>query len=330
MTTIAVLDDYLDLARSSADWGSLPGRPEVRFYSDRGMSREHLLQRLADVDILSTMHERTRIDREMLAALPKLRLIIGTGQPSIDMAAATDLGILMAGVARGGSGGGGGDPTAELTIGLIISLMRCIPAEDTAIRRGIWQSEIGESLGGKTLGILGLGRIGGHVAAVARIFDMTIIAWGPTLTPERAQQNGAEMVAKEELFCRSDVISIHWKLNDVTRGLVGAADLALMKPTSYLINTARGPLVEQKALLDVLSNGRIAGAALDVYDDEPLPPNSPFLSLPNTVLAPHLGYATGAYLRRTYAAHLETMRAFLTSQPINLFNPDVLTHARTA
>src|SRR6266567_7997466 len=162
MTTIAVIDDYLNLAEGSADWKSLPGNPEIRFYHDGGSAREEVLRRLADVDILCTMHERTRIDGEMLAALPKLRLILGTGQPAIDMAAATKLGIIMAGVARGG-GGGGGDPTAELTIGLMISVMRHIPAEDAALRRGIWQSEIGESLGGRTLGILGLGRIGGHV-----------------------------------------------------------------------------------------------------------------------------------------------------------------------
>jgi phosphoglycerate dehydrogenase-like enzyme len=272
------------------------------------------------------MHERTRIDRAMLAALPRLRLILGTGQPAIDMAAATDLGILMA-PARA-SGGGGGDPTAELTIGLIIGVMRHIPEEDTAMRRGVWQSQVGESLGGKTLGILGLGRIGGHVAAFGRLFDMPVIAWGPTLTPERAQQNGAEMVTKEELFKRSDVISIHWKLNEVTRGLVGAADLALMKPTAYLVNTARGPLVQQEALLDVLRNRKIAGAALDVYDDEPLPPDSPFFSLPDTLLAPHLGYATGDYLRRSYAGQVQSIRAFLTGQELNYFNPKALAHTR--
>jgi len=328
MTTIAVIDDYLELAELSADWRNLPASPKVRFYHDRGASREEVLQRLADVNVLSTMHERTRIDGDMLAALPRLRLIIGTGQPAIDMAAATRLGILMAG-ARG-SGGGGGDPTAELTIGLMIAAMRHIPAEDGAMRGGVWQGEIGESLGGKTLGILGLGRIGGHVAAFGRLFDMTVIAWGPTLTPERAQQHGAEMVSKADLFQRSDVISVHWKLNDVTRGLVGASDLALMKPSAYLINTARGPLIQQDALLDVLSKRRIAGAALDVYDDEPLPADSPFLTLSNTVLAPHLGYATGDYLRRTYAAHVETIRAYLAGEPINLFNPDALAHARSA
>lgn len=326
MTVIAVIDDYLDLAESSGDWKTLPEGTETRFYHDGGLSESTLLERLKDVEILCTMHERTRIDAEMLASLPKLRLILGTGQPAIDMAAATKLGILMA-PARA-SGGGGGDPTAELTIGLMISVMRHIPGEDRAIRKGVWQSQIGESLGGKTLGILGLGRIGGHVAAFARLFDMSVIAWGPTLTDERARQHDAEMVTKEDLFRRSDVISIHWKLNDVTRGLVGAADLALMKPTAYLINTARGPLVQQEALLDVLRRGKIAGAALDVYDDEPLPPDSPFLSLPNTLLAPHLGYATGDYLRRSYAGQVESIRTFLAGQPLKYFNPDALTHAR--
>ena len=325
MTTIAVIDDYVQLAPSSADWNSLPGNPEIRFYHDRGASREELLKRLAGVDILCTMHERTAMDRDLLAALPNLKVIFGTGQPAIDMAAATDLGIIMAG-ARGR--GRGGDPTAELTIGLIIAVMRRIPAEDAALRKGNWQTELGESLGGRTLGVLGLGRIGGRVAAVARIFEMDIIAWGPTLTPERAQQHGAEMVSKEELFRRSDVITVHWKLTDATRGLVGAADLALMKPTAYLINTARGPLVQQDALLDVLSKGKIAGAGLDVFDDEPLPAESPFLTLTNTVLAPHLGYSTGEYVSRTYAAQAEACRAFLTGQPLNVQNPAVLDHAR--
>jgi phosphoglycerate dehydrogenase-like enzyme len=325
MTTIAVIDDYLELAPTSADWRSLPGNPEVRFYHDRGAAPEELLRRFADVDILCTMHERTAMSRSFLASLPNLKLILGTGQPAIDMAAATDLGIIMAG-ARGRTGGG--DPTAELTVGLIISAMRHIPGEDSALRRGVWQSEVGESLGGKTLGVLGLGRIGGRVAAVAKIFEMEVIAWGQTLTPERAEQHGAEMVSKEELFRRSDVITIHWKLTDSTRGLVGAADLALMKPTAYLINTARGPLVQQDALLDVLSKGKIAGAALDVYDDEPLTAGSPFLTLPNTVLTPHLGYSTGEYLSRTYAAQAEACSSFLTGQPLSVQNPDVLSHAR--
>jgi phosphoglycerate dehydrogenase-like enzyme len=325
MTTIAIIDDYLQLAPSSADWNNLPGGPEVRFYHDGGVSREELQRRFADVDILCTMHERTAMDRSLIASLSKLKLILGTGQPAIDMAAATDLGIIMAG-ARGS--GRGGDPTAEITIGLMIAAMRHIPAEDSALRKGIWQSRVGESLGGRTLGVLGLGRIGGRVAAVARIFEMEVIAWGPTLTPERAQQHGAEMVSKEELFRRSDVITVHWKLTDATRGLVGADDLALMKPTAYLINTARGPLVQQEPLLDVLSKGKIAGAALDVYDDEPLPAGSPFLALTNTVLAPHLGYSTGEYLRRTYAAQAEACRAFLTGRPLQVQNPAVLSHAR--
>jgi phosphoglycerate dehydrogenase-like enzyme len=326
MTTIAVIDDYLELAPSSGDWSGLPGNPDVRFYHDGGVSGDALVQRLQGVEILCTMHERSRIDRAMLAALPMLRLILGTGQPAIDMAAATDSGILMA-PARA-SGGGGGDPTAELTIGLMIGVMRHIPAEDAAMRRGIWQSTIGESLGGKTLGILGLGRIGGRVAAFGRLFDMQVIAWGPTLTPERAASNGVEMVEKEELFRRADVVSIHWKLTDATRGLVGAVELAAMKPTAYLINTARGPLVQQDALLDVLREGRIAGAALDVYDDEPLPAGSPFLSLQNTLLAPHLGYSTGDYLRRSYAGQVESIKTFLNGGALNYFNPEALAHAR--
>ena len=325
MTKIAVIDDYLELAPSSADWKSLPGSPEVAFYHDRGASRDELLQRLAGVDILCTMHERSKIDREMLASLPSLRLILGTGQPAIDMRAATDLGIVMAS-ARGS--GGHSDPTAELTVGLIIAVMRKIPAEDRNIRRGIWQNEVGESLAGRTLGVLGLGRIGGHVAGVARLLGMDIIAWGPTLTQERAAEHGAEMVTKEELFRRSDVVTVHWKLTESTRGLVGAADLALMKPTAYIVNTARGPLIDQEALLDVLSKGKIAGAGLDVYDDEPLPADSPFLSLPNTVLAPHLGYATGDYLRSTYAAQAEAIRAFLEGRDIHVLNPDVMANAR--
>lgn len=321
MTTIAVLDDYTRIARNSADWDSLPGKPEVRFHHDRGPSRELLLQRLADVDIICTMRERTRIDAAMLEALPQLKMIAATGrgQASLDVAKATELGIMVT-----VTGGGGGDSTGELTWGLIIALMRQIPTEDTALRRGEWQTVVGTGLDGKTLGILGLGRIGSHVAEIARAFRMQIVAWGPTLTAERAERNGAEMVSKEELFRRADVITIHWVLSDVTRGLIGAAELNLMKPTAFLVNTSRGPIVQQQPLLDVLASGSIAGAALDVYDQEPMPDDHPLLSLPNTVLTPHLGYATEEGYRAFHSQQVENIRNLLDGHPTNVFNPDVL------
>ena len=247
-------------------------------------------------------------------------MIAGTGarQANIDMDAAKRLGIL---VCTTGSLPSRGNTTSELTWALILALTRNIAWEDRQMREGRWQTRNSEGLGGKTLGILGMGRLGTLVAGYGRAFDMDVIAWGPTLDAERAAANGATYVSWEGLFSGSDILSIHVPLTDLSRGWVTAREFGLMKPTAYLVNTSRGPIVDEAALLDALSTHRIAGAALDVYDVEPLPAGHPLLNLDNVLLAPHLGYATGATLRHFFVASVENVQAWLSGSPINVFNP---------
>lgn len=323
MTKIAVLDDYLELAQQLAPWDSLPGGPEVTFYHDRGPSIETLMIRLRDAEIVCTVRERTAIPRALLERLPALRMIAGTGrtQANVDVDFATERGILIA------TTGGASNSTVDLTWGLIIAILRQIPQQDAALRAGTWQTSAGISLEGKTLGIFGLGNIGSRMAKIAQDFGMKVIAWGPTLTEERAARNGAEMLTKEEVLRCADILTIHWRLSELTRGQVGAAELALMKPTAYLINTARGPIVDEAALVDALRNYRIAGAAMDVYDNEPLRPDHPYLSLKNTVLTPHLGYASIESLRAYYQQTVDNIRDYLQDghpKPSNLLNPEAL------
>ena len=323
MVAIAVLDDYLDMARRLAPWESLPGAPDIRFYHDRAPSFETLARRLADVQIICTLRERTSITAALLDRLPELRLIAATGrvQASIDVATATARGILIA------TTGGTSSSTVELTWGLILALVRRIAAEDVALRAGNWQTTVGTGLEGKALGILGLGQIGSRVANVARAFGMRVLAWGLTLTQDRAVRHGAEMVTKDELLQQADIVTIHWRLSELTRGQIGAGELAMMKPTAYLVNTARGPIIDEGALVDALKAGRIAGAALDVYDREPLPADHPLLRVPNTVLTPHLGYASEDGLRAFYLQTIENIRHYLEGEPANLLNPEALDRA---
>ncbi|MEE8363669.1 MAG: D-2-hydroxyacid dehydrogenase family protein [Dehalococcoidia bacterium] len=322
MTRIAVLDDYLHIAEEAAGWASLPGA-QVEFFHDTLNDADPLVVRLEPFDALVTTRERTRLPREVLERLPNLKLIAGAGprQAHIDLDAASELGIV---VCTTGSAAMRGNTTSELTWGLVLALTRHIAWEDRQMREGRWQTRNAEGLGGKTLGILGMGRLGTRVAGYGVAFDMDVIAWGPTLDAERASRNGAEYVSWDDLFARSDVLSIHVPLTDLSRGWVTARELGRMKPTAFLVNTSRGPIVDEAALLSALRSGAIAGAALDVYDEEPLPADHPLLTLDNVLLTPHLGYATGATLRHFCVESVANLRAWLDGSPTNVLNPEAL------
>ena len=316
MARVALLDDYQGVALRMADWKSLPAGTEVVAFSDHLADEGALATRLADFDIVMAMRERTAFTRRLLERLPKLRLLITAGMrnASIDMKAAAERGVLVCGTA------GLPYPTAELAWGLILGLMRRIPAEDRATREGRWQVSLGLGLNGKTLGVLGLGTLGSRVAKVGRAFEMEVLAWSQNLTRARAEEVGATLVAKDELLARSDIVSIHLVLSERTRGLLGARELGLMKRSAYLVNTSRGPIVDEAALIDALRNGIIAGAGLDVFDPEPLPADHPFRSLPNIVVTPHLGYVTEETYRVFYGHALEDVQAFLRGAPVRVLS----------
>ena len=317
---VAVLDDYQSVAASLADWSQLPPGTEASFFSDHLTGEDALVERLAGFDVVVGMRERTPFPRSLLARLPNLRLLVTTGRrnASFDIAAATDLGVAVCGTDGAGEG-----PT-ELTWGLIIAMLRQIPLEDQRSRQGRWGTTVGVGLKGKTIGLLGLGHIGSLMARVARAFDMNIIAWSQNLTAERAQECGAALVDKDALFRDSDIVSIHVVLSQRTRGLVGARELALMRPTAYLVNISRGPIVDETALIDALQRRAIAGAALDTFDTEPLPENHPLLQLDNTLICPHLGYVTDDSYRAMYHGVIENIRAYASGEPIRTINPEVL------
>jgi phosphoglycerate dehydrogenase-like enzyme len=312
MFRVAVLDDYQQVALTMADWKTLEPEGEVQAFSDNLVDVPRLAERLHTFDAVVLMRERTPFPRALLDRLPNLRLIVTAGMrnASIDVAAASEKGVLVTGTDMLAY------PTAELTWGLIIGLLRQIPFEAGEMRRGAWQTTLGRGLHGKTLGILGLGRLGAQVAAVGRAFGMSVIAWSQNLTAERAAAGGAKLVSKEALFAEADVVTIHLVLSDRTRGLVAAAELGHMKPTAYLVNTSRGPIVDGKALLETLRARRIAGAALDVFDQEPLPADHPLRRLDNVVLTPHLGYVLEENYRLLYPQAVETIRAFMTGKPV--------------
>jgi phosphoglycerate dehydrogenase-like enzyme len=319
MWRVAVLDDYQGVAQEMADWGRLGPDVEVRVFRDHLDDADALVARLDPFQAVVAMRERTPFPAPLLARLPALRVLVTTGMAnaSMDLPAATRLGILVSGTRSLGH------PTAELTWGLILALARSIPQEDRAVRRGEWQTTLGESLDGKTLGVIGLGNLGSRVAAIGRAFGMAVIAWSENLSAERAAECGAERVAKDALLTGADVVTVHLRLSARTRGLIGARDLRLMKPTSYLVNTSRGPIVDEGALLDAVTRGAIAGAALDVFDDEPLPAGHPFRRQPNVIVTPHLGYVTRDTYRVFYGDAVEDLRAFLDGHPVRVLNPDV-------
>src|SRR5437867_9404298 len=314
MTRVAILDDYQGVARRMADWTSLPAGTELVIFADHLNDAGAVAARLADFDAVVAMRERTAFPRALLEKLPRLRLLVTTGMrnASIDVGAAVEHGVFVCGTA------GLPYPTAELAWGLILALVRRIPIEDRATREGRWQVSCGLGLNGKTLGVIGLGGLGSRVAKVGRAFEMDVIAWSQNLTEARAAEVGAKLVSKDELLSRADAASIHLVLSDRTRGLIGARELSLMKPTAYLVNTSRGPIVDEGALVAAVRGGRIAGAGLDVYADEPLPLDHPLRDLPNTVITPHLGYVTEEGYRIFYGQALEDVKAWLAGQPVRV------------
>ena len=317
VTHVALLDDYQGVALSMADWKSLPTGTEVVVFKDHVADEKALAARLADFDIIMAMRERTPFPRSLFERLPKLKLLITAGMrnASIDMKAAAERGVLVCGTA------GLPYPTAELAWGLILSLARRIPAEDRATREGRWQTSVGFGLNVKTLGMLGLGTLGSRAARVGRAFEMDVLAWSQNLTAERAQEMGATLVPKDELLARSDFVSIHLVLGERSRGLVGARELGLMKRSAYLVNTSRGPIVDEAALIRALQDGTIAGAGLDVFDEEPLPLEHPFRRLPNIAITPHLGYVTEETYRIFYGHALEDIKAYLGGTPLRVLRP---------
>jgi phosphoglycerate dehydrogenase-like enzyme len=309
---VAVLDDYQGVARELAAWDTLPAGSEVVVFREHLAEREELVQRLAPFEVIVAMRERTPFPRELLERLPALRLLVTTGRrnAAIDVVAAKERGVLVCGTDTLPY------PTAELTIGLMIALARRIPEEDRALRAGRWQTSLGLGLSGKTLGLLGLGRLGEQVARVGRALDMRVIAWSQNLTAERAAQASAEWVSRETLFRESDVLSIHLVLSERSRALVGEAELGMMKSSAFLINTSRGPIVDEAALIAALERKTIAGAGLDVFDCEPLPAGHPLLRLDNTVLTPHLGYVTRETYDIFYQQALEDIFGYLRGAPL--------------
>ena len=293
---IAVLDDYQDVALTMADWSVLDGRAGVTVFNDHLAEPDAVVARLQPFDVVCVMRERTPLTRAVIERLPKLRLIASTatGNASIDLEAAAERGVQLVHTSYSPA------PTVELTWALILAGARHLIAENAALRGGGWQRQVGDDLAGRTLGLLGLGSIGAAVARIGQAFGMKVIAWSQNLTAERAASAGAELVTKEELFRQADIVSIHLRLSGRTRGLVGAAELALMKPTARLVNTSRGPIVVEADLVAALEGGKIAGAAIDVFDQEPLPPDHPFRSLPNLLATPHIGYVSRGLYERFY------------------------------
>jgi len=304
---IAVLDDYQNVALSLADWSALDERATATVFNDHLANSDAVIERLQPFDIICVMRERTPMTRAIIERLPKLRLIASTGSrnASIDVKAAEERGVQV--VHTGYTSA----PTIELTWALILASARNLIAENTSLRRGGWQQSVGDDMAGRTLGLLGLGNVGGAVAKIGNAFGMKVIAWSQNLMNERAADVGAALVTKDELFQKADVLSIHLVLSDRTRGLVGAAELALMKPTARLINTSRGPIVVEADLVAALTDKTIAGAAIDVFDQEPLPLGHPFRSLPNLLATPHIGYVSRGLYERFYQDTVANIRNWL-------------------
>ena len=310
---VAILDDFQDAARTNGPWHRLAGKADVQIFTDH-VTGDQLVDRLAPFEIVMAIRERTAFDRSLIEKLPNLRLIVTAGARNrgIELAACRDHGVTVCGTDPGST------PTAELTWGLILALARHIPAEDRALREGRWQTRMGFGLQGRTLGVLGLGRLGSKVALLGQAFDMNVIAWSQNLTAERAAEIGVRRVDKDELFRNADVISIHLLLSDRTRGLVGPAEFGLMKPTSVLVNTSRAPIIDEVALMEALRAGQLAGAGLDVFEQEPLPLDALIRTAPNTVLTPHLGYATRDSYEIYFPQAVEDIEAWLAGSPIRV------------
>jgi len=317
MVAIALLDDYQNVALEMADWARLREDHRLTVFNQPLGDEPAVANALAGFDVVCLVRERTPFPRSLIERLPNLRLIVTAGErnAAIDVKAAAERKILVCGTRSPGHA------TAELAMGLILALARNIPLEAAAMRTGGWQSTIGIDLNGRTLGLVGLGRLGGRMAKLGRAFGMKVIAWSANLTQQVAYEQGAERVDKDALFRVADIVSIHTRLSDRTRGLVGARELALMKPSALLVNTSRGPIIDLAALLEILRAGRIAGCALDVYDVEPLPAGHPLRSSPRVLLTPHLGYVTEETYRAFYGGKVAAIEAWLAGKPIHVISP---------
>jgi phosphoglycerate dehydrogenase-like enzyme len=311
----AILDDYQNVALKLADWGKVKDRVEIKVFSEHLGAPDKVIAALQGFDIIVAMRERTGFSKKVVDALPNLKLLITTGMrnASIDTEAAKARGITVSGT------GTFGNPTSGVAIGLMLELTRRIGYENARLHAGApWQTTIGVDLDGMTLGILGLGKLGARTANIAKAFGMKVLAWSQNLTADKCRETGVDYATKQELFRQSDVITIHVVLSARTRGLIGAAELALMKPTAFLINTSRGPIVDEAALISTLQQHKIAGAGLDVFDVEPLPLDHPFRKMDNVVITPHLGYVSEQNYRRYFADAVDDIHGFLDGKPARL------------
>jgi phosphoglycerate dehydrogenase-like enzyme len=314
---VAILDDYQNVALGMADWSGVSKRAEVTVFTDHIAAPDAVVERLRPFDVICVMRERTPLPRDVIARLPQLKLIASTGSRniSIDTAAADERGIRVVNT------GYRSTPTIELTWALILASARHLVRDSNSLRAGGWQTSVGRELAGRTLGVLGLGNVGGKVARIALAFGMKVIAWSQNMTADGAAAAGASLVTKEELFRHADIATIHLIMSKRTRGLVGAAELALMKPTAWLINTSRGPIVDEQALIASLRARAIAGAGLDVFDIEPLPAQHPFRSLENVLATPHVGYVAEDLYRTFYGDAAAAIAAWLEERAASPAQP---------
>jgi D-3-phosphoglycerate dehydrogenase len=315
MVRAAILDDYQNVALKFADWSPIAKDVEVKVFNAPLGDDAAVIKALQGFAVINMMRERTPFNRKVIEGLPDLKLLITTGarNASIDLKACAERGVTVCGT------GGFGSPTAGIAVGLMLELTRRIGFENARMKAGApWQVSIGQDLEGLTLGVLGLGKLGQRVSGIAKAFGMKVIAWSQNLTPEKAKEAGAEYVSKEDLFRQADILTIHVVLSDRSRGLIGAKELGLMKKTAYLINTSRGPIVDEKALIAALQSKSIGGAGLDVFDIEPLPLDHPFRKIDNVVITPHLGYVSEQNYRKQYPDIVEDIRAWLDGKPVRV------------
>ena len=317
-TRIAILDDYQNTALDAADWASLGPETDVKTFNEYLDGEDNVAQALQGFDVVVGMRERTPFPKSLMEKLPDLKLLVTTGMRnlSLDLGAASERGIVVSGTAMLGY------PAAEHALALIFALFKKIPFEHRTMQDGGWQGHVSEGMNGKTLGILGLGKLGSQVATVGLALDMDVIAWSENLTKDRCREVGVTYVGKEALFAESDVISIHLVLSDLTKALVGLPELTLMKPTAYLVNTSRGPIVDEAALVEALANDTIAGAGIDVYDTEPLPKDHPLRSLENTVLTGHTGFVVKELYALAYGEAVENIQAWMNGAPLRVLNAE--------
>ena len=315
----AIIDDYQNVALKLADWSKVTKDVDIKVFTEAVRRTDaDTINDLKDFDIVVMMRERTRFPRAVIDGMPKLKLLITTGayNASIDMKACQERGIVVSGT------GGFGNPTTGITFGLILELTRRIGWEHARMKSGVpWQTTLGMDIEGKTLGVLGLGKLGARAAGVGKAFGMKVIAWSQNLTPERCKEVGVEYSTKEDLFRNADVVTIHLVLSDRTRGLAGAKELGSMKKSAYIVNTSRGPIIDEKALLDALNKKQIAGAGLDVFDVEPLPLDHPYRKMDNVVITPHLGYVSQQNYEKYYPDIVDNIRGFLDGKPARIVTP---------